>query len=389
MSRLESLESMDRRDKTLLLACGTLLLVFIVVLAVFSPAADNDDPTPSSYSTAPHGARAAFEVLGRVGYQVERQSDPLMQIADRVDGDVTVVIAEPYWRNVASSQAAVRALLDKGARVLATGFSGGWLLPQSWLETYRYPRPACGADPNGFQPLAASGTVRMVPEAHWKQSNPLQNVVYTCQGDAVAVTYKVGKGTIVWWANSLPLENAGIQQADNLVFFLNSVGPRGTHVFWDESLHGDPPSLLSYARGTPLVLALWQGALVACLLLWSYGRRSGPLRPDPVIRRATPVEFVHSLGSLYQASGACRTAVNNAYQQFRQQLEQRFGISQSLAAEAPLMTVVLRQHFGAGAERLQQALLDAQQAGEAEKLPPRTALARIQALHDCQDVIKQ
>lgn len=381
--------SLDRRDRTLLLGCGALVIIFIIVLAFFSPASDNDDPTPSSYSTTPHGAKAAYELLRQAGYQVERQSDPLAQIADRVDDHATVVIAEPYLRNVAASQSAVEALLEKGARVLVTGFSGGWLVPESALQDYRYSRPACVADPNGFQPLAASGAIRIVPEAHWKQSNLLQDVAYTCQGDAVAVTYKVGKGTVVWWANSLPLENAGLQQADNLVFFLNSIGPRGTHVFWDESLHGDAPSLLGYARGTPLALAAWQGALVASLLLWSYGRRSGPLRADPVIRRTTPIEFVHSLGSLYQASGASQTAVNDAYQQFRQQLERQVGIPQTLSPGATLMPAALRQHFGAGAEQLQQALLACEQAGETEKLSSRNALARIQALHDCQDVIDQ
>jgi hypothetical protein len=381
--------SLDQRDRTLLLGCGALVILFIIVLALFSPASDNQDPTPSSYSTTPHGAKAAYELLGRAGYQVERQTDALSEITYRVDDHVTVVITEPYLRNVTNSQAAVKAMLENGARVLVTGFSGGWLVPEGAPQSYRYPQPVCTADPNGLQPLAASGTIHIAPEAHWNQANPLQNVAYNCQGDAVAVTYKFGKGTVVWWANSLPLENAGIQQADNLVFFLNSIGPRGTHVFWDESLHGDAPSLLSYAKGTPLTLALWQGVLVASLLVWSYGRRSGPLRPDPVIRRATPIEFVHSLGSLYEASGASQTAVNDAYQQFRQKLERQTGIPQSLPAAGPQMTIALRQHFGAGAERLEQALLACEQAAEPEKLSARSALTRIQALHDCQDVIDQ
>ena len=76
----------------LLLGCGALVTVLIAVLALFSPANDNDDPTPSSYSTAPHGAKAAYELLRKAGYQVERQSEPLAQIADRVDEHTTVVL---------------------------------------------------------------------------------------------------------------------------------------------------------------------------------------------------------------------------------------------------------------------------------------------------------
>jgi uncharacterized protein DUF4350 len=362
--------------------------IFIAVIALFSPANDNDDPTPSSYSTAPQGAKAAYELLRKAGYQVERQSEPLAQIADRVDEHTTVVLAEPFLQNVMAAQAAVKALLDRGARVLVTGFAGGLLAPDNAVQSNRFGRSACDADAIGFGDLAGSGTIRITTEAHWKQSNPLHQVAYSCQSDAVAVTYRAGKGTVIWWAGALPLENSGIQQKENLVFFLNSIGPQATtHVFWDESLHGDSPSLLSYTQGTPLQLIGWQLLLVAALLLWSYGRRSGPLRPDPILPRATPIEFVHSLGSLYQASGATQTAVSDAYQQFRQQLERSVGISQSLAAEAPGMFVVLAQRFGAGAERLQQTMVASDQARGTEKLSPKTALARVQALYDCNDAI--
>ena len=289
----------------LLLGCAALVGMLIVVLALFSPTNDDEDLTPSSYSTAPHGAKAAFELLRQTGYQVERQSEPLAQIADRVDDHATVVFADPFLQNVTAARDAVKTLLDKGARVLVTGYAGGLLAPGNAVEVSRYSGAECDADANGFGQLAGSGTIHMMPQARWKQSDPRYQVVYTCRDDAVAVTYPAGKGTVIWWAGSSPLENSGLQQADNLVFFLNSIGPpAGTRVFWDESLHGDSPSLLSYTRGTPLHLIGWQLVLVAALLLWSYGRRSGPLRPDPIVPRATQIEFVHSLGSLYQAAAA-------------------------------------------------------------------------------------
>jgi hypothetical protein len=390
-STMKLLASVDRKDRMLLLGCGALLAILVAVLALFSPANDDDDPTPSSYSTAPQGAKAAFELLGQAGYPVERQVEPLGLLENRVDEHATVVIAEPFLQNVSASRESVKAILDKGARVLVTGFAGGLLVPDNAVQSNGpTTEDECDAEPNGFGELAASGTIRIARQARWKQANPLHQVAYTCGAEAVAVTYKAGKGTVVWWAHSLPLENSGIQRADNLVFFLNSVGPATTtRVFWDESLHGDSPSLLSYTRGTPLKWIGWQLVLAAALLLWSHGRRSGPLRPDPAMPRTTQIEFVHSLGSLYQAANATQIAVSGAYQHFRQRLEQLFGIPQSLSAQAPGMRVALAQYFNPGSEHLQQTLQQTMVACEEaiamEKLAPKTALARVQALHDYDD----
>ncbi len=378
------LAGVDHRDKMLLLSCAALVALLILVLALFSPANNAEDLTPSSYSTAPHGAKAAFELLRQAGYQVERQSDSLEQIEDRVDEHATVVFADPFLQNVNASRDAVKALLDKGARIVVTGYAGGLLAPANAVEANRFPPSECNADANGFGQLAGSGTVRLTPGGRWKQSNPLHRVAYTCQGDAVAVTYKAGKGTVIWWAGALPLENSGLPLADNLVFFLNSIGPPATtHVFWDESLHGDSPSLLSYTRGTPLHWIGWQLMLVVALLLWSFARRSGPLRPDPAVPRTTQIEFVHSLGSLYQAAAANQVAVSGAYQRFRQRLEQLFAIPQNRSAAA--LEGALSQHFGTGGERLLKTLVACEKAMETENLPAKTALETVQALHDCDD----
>jgi hypothetical protein len=377
--------ALDPRDKRLLLACGALVAVLIVLLALFSPGNEEDDPTPSSYSTAPHGARAAFQLLQQAGYRVDRQTDSLDDLDEPVDEHTTVIFAEPFLQNVSDSKQAVKSLLDHGARVLVTGFSGGLLLPDNAVQNNSVGAVMeCDAAPHGSGELTGSGTVHMALKARWKPGNELQKVAYTCQGQTVAVTYASGKGTAVWWADSLPLENAGIQRNDNLVFFLNSVGPPATtRVLWDESLHGAPPSLVSYTQGTPLKWIGWQLLLIAALLLWSYGRRSGPLRPDPAIPRTAQIEFVHSLGSLYQAANATQTAVADAYQQLRQKLERMFAIPQNLPAASPGMASALAQYLGPEAQSVQQAMVEGEKAMAMEQLPARVALIRIQALYDC------
>ena len=375
---------MAARDRNVLLGCGALILMVTVAIALLSPRRPGQqDTTPFSDSTDRQGAKAAFELLSKAGYKVERQNAPLSGIVDRVDEHTTLVIAEPFVQDVTETRAVIEQALDRGARILVTGASGALLLPDSALDEHHpHTQADCQAEPNGFDDLANSGKVEMRAPVYWQRNRPLQRVEYTCDGDPVVVTYASGKGTIVWWASSFPLENAGVVRADNLLLFLNSVGPAGNHVFWDESLHGDIRSLWSYASGTPVHLLWGQLTLVAMLLLFSYSRRSGPLRPDPLVSRAVPIEFVRSLGSLYQKAGATNVAVAIAYQRFRHKLETQFGIRQTLPADSPALLQGLTSRFAARAEAIQKHLLACENAASAEDLPAREALAKVQALHD-------
>ena len=117
----------------------------------------------------------------------------------------------------------------------------------------------------------------------------------------------------MWWANSTPLENGSVTRAGNFDLLLNSLGPRdGRHFYWDESLHGDVRSDWSYVSG-PTVALLWTGLiLISILIIFSFSRRSGPVREMPPPARATPIEFLEALGSLYRSAGAASTAADEA-----------------------------------------------------------------------------
>jgi hypothetical protein len=62
-----------------------------------------------------------------------------------------------------------------------------------------------------------------------------------------------------------------------------------------------------------------------------------------------------------------------------------FAIPQNRSAAA--LEGTLSQHFGTGGERLLKTLVACEQAMATENLPAKTALERVQALHDCDDFL--
>ena len=82
-------------------------------------------------------------------------------------------------------------------------------------------------------------------------------------------------------------------------------------------MHGEIRSTWSYAGGAAWTM-LWIGLpLLALLVVFSFSRRSGPVRDLPPPPRATPIEFLEALGSLYRNAGAASTAISIAWERFR------------------------------------------------------------------------
>ena len=325
--------SLDAKDRKLLIGCLAVVVVLAVVTALFARNQNSDDNTlPSSYLTGKHGARAAYEMLQASGYHVERWEQPLSDLAARADAQTVVIFAEPIL-STAEDVKAVREIVERGGRVLLTGWSGGRLAPEGDAEPPSQFQSACRLTPQGLDALAGSGEVWMVPEGGWGLDRPRDRVEYNCTGAPAVVEYSQGKGYVVWWASSTPLENGSIQRGGDLNLFLNALGAREGHNFyWDESLHGEIHSLWFYASG-PAMLLLGMGLFgIGVLIVFSFSRRRGPVRDLPAPVRATPVEFLEALGSLYAEAGASVTAVELAYERFRRR-DGRFVRAEGSAVE--------------------------------------------------------
>ncbi len=376
------LPSLDAKDRRLLLWCVGIAVALAVATGLLMPNGnDNDNPLPSTYLAGQHGARAAYETLLRSGYQIERWERPLSELAATAGPETVVIFAQPLSREPEDIKA-IRRIVERGGRVLSTGYWGGFILPGEASETPReFNFAACHLEPQGLDALASSGEVWMVPEASWSVGNPAQRVEYNCAGNPAVVEFNWGKGHVVWWASSTPLENGSLSRAHNLDLLLNSLGPReGHHFYWDESLHGDIRSTWSYVAG-PSWTMLWFGLLgMAVLVVFSFSRRSGPVRDLPPPARATPIEFLEALGSLYRNAGAASTAVSVAWERFRRHTLRLCG-QRATKLGAPELAAVIRRRFPQADASLEADLAACEEAAWGETADPRQALKLIQTLH--------
>jgi hypothetical protein len=375
------LSSLDAKDRRLLLWCVGIAVALAVATGFLLPGANNNNnPLPSTYLAGQHGARAAYETLLRSGYSLERWERPLSELAATAGPETVVIFAQPFTREPDDIKA-VRKIVERGGRVLSTGHMGGFILPGGNADTSgEFSFAACKLEPEGLDALAGSGEAWMVPEATWRVGNPSQRVEYACAGNSSVVEYDWGKGHIVWWASSTPLENGSLSRSHNLDLLLNSLGPSAGHRFyWDESLHGEIRSTWSYAAGPSLTL-LWIGlAGLGLLVVFSFSRRSGPVRDLPPPARATPIEFLEALGGLYRNAGAASTAVSAAWERFRRH-SLRFCGQRASKMGAAELAAVIRRRFPQADTSLEADLAACEEAVRDATINPRQALKLVQTL---------
>jgi hypothetical protein len=383
------LSSLDAKDRKLLLWCVGIAIALAVATGFLLPNGNNDNPLPSTYLAGQHGARAAYETLLRSNYQIERWERPLSELAATAGPETVVIFAQPFSREPEDIKA-VRKIVERGGRVLSTGYMGGFILPAEASDTPKeFHFAACKLESEGLDALAGSGEAWMVPEATWKEGNPAQRVEYACAGNPAVVEYDWGKGHIVWWASSTPLENGSLSRAHNLDLLLASLGPRAGHRFyWDESLHGDIRSVWSYAGGVAWN-SLWIGLpVLALLIVFSFSRRSGPVRDLPPPPRATPIEFLEALGALYRKARAASTAVSVAWERFGRHSLRLCGQRGSKMGAAELAAVI-RRRFPRADASLEADLAACEEAAWAETANPHQALKLIQTLHGHYEKLKE
>ena len=217
------------RDRKLVLLFSGVVFLLIAAASLLTPPNNDSDKSPTTYNSGTAGIKAAYLLLGDLGYTTARWLQPPSQLGAQDVSHTTLIFANPNVPvdQIEATRTSIADFLRRGGRVLVTGPEAANLLPDAATSPSTQPfEKLCLTTPEGRGPLARAGKVAIDDHTRWNTLSPAVHVEQWCGADAVVVSYRVGKGTAVWWSSALPLTNLGLKDDPSLKLFLASVdGP--------------------------------------------------------------------------------------------------------------------------------------------------------------------
>jgi hypothetical protein len=315
-----------------MLGAGLVFVLLIAAALLFGSGEQSQAEFPSTYSTASGGAKAAYLLLSDSGYKVQRWEKPLSDLPRATAR--TLIVAEPNEAPTREERERLKTFISEGGHVIATGMFAGTFLPENdstpdLLAALTW-KKASALSPSHI--TRAAPQIMLSPRAYWRSFS----AAYPLYGDGdrtVVVKYPFGRGEVLWWASATPLTNAGLKEPGNLEFFLACLGGQKNEILWDEYIHGYRQTLAASIAHSPAKWLFLQLVLLAIAVVATFSRRSGPTFVPASVVRLSPIEFVQTLGGLYQRAGTASVAVDICYRRFRFWLTKRLGIAANTSAE--------------------------------------------------------
>ncbi|MFY9611517.1 MAG: DUF4350 domain-containing protein [Blastocatellia bacterium] len=325
------LNNMKNNARAILLVAGLFaVLIALNFLFFVDQTAEQENELSgnrSSYRASLYGTLAFYTLLKESGYSVSRFEKPFTELKPH-DPDTLVLIAPPERLTPGEEELAILAkwveaggvavIIDRVIRVTIgdVEISTGSAVP--------------GSNVRAIQPTPYTRGVERLSLSEYAARVRVYSKAATYHiGDgkaAVLADARVGKGRLILLTDPHVVANNGLSEADNVVVALNLVADQpGGKIAFDEYHHGYGTSttsggLLAYFRGTPVPWMMGQAALIALVVVYTYGRRFArpiPLRQE---RRTTNFEFVSSMANITRLAQASDLAMQNIYSEFRKQL---------------------------------------------------------------------
>lgn len=314
---------------------GLVAVVFVLNLAAIAAGSLNpgspQGPPSSSYSTADAGVGAYADLLEDRGYDVRRQRGSLADAVLRPDE--TLVLLDP--EDLPPEEvAALRRFVSDGGRLVAGAHAPGWLSGllgdgPTWVD-----RAADGEDRPVVPVPELRGVDRVTAPGRgsWEDPGRTLPALGTPSRTLLVVT-TLERGRVALLADTSPLRNAWLDQADNAALGVALAGEPGERVVFAEGVHG-----FGSARGLAAIPVRWRWALAlagVAGLVWvaSRARRLGP--PDRRSRDLPPPrrEFVDAMADALGRSDGPGEAAEPVRDAVRERVAVRAGLGRGVGPD--------------------------------------------------------
>ncbi len=330
-SRITHYVIMKQSSKAILLVFAFFLVLVALnfIFFVDNEATEESEMSAnrSSLRSTPYGTLAFYTLLEESGYPVTRLRNPYTILAERNDIGTVVVISPPaIYSPTPEEFGKMNAWVEKGGllviidREIQIAF-GETKVSTSW-----------GGPKSDVRPLQPTPYTRGVSKLDLTEFTTRLNIEGSSftnhigdDDSSVLADIRVGEGRVVLLTEPHVVANNGISKADNVIAALNlfSGRPSGLIAF-DEYHQGygrsEQGSMLAYFSGTPIPWMLAQAALIAVLVIYTYGRRFARPLPLKRERRTTNLEFVSSMANITRLARASDLAMQSIYSEFRKRL---------------------------------------------------------------------
>src|SRR5690348_373944 len=158
-------------SRLVLWACAGVLVV-ILVGAFLAPAREDNDPTPTTWNSGSLGAKAAYELLGQLGYKTAQWDKPAAALSAVDASQTTLILAESGIMDTHNEKAGIAEFLKRGGRVLATGALSAMMLPESHIGPpgHIYTK-LCYTTPQSLSGPGRAGRIAMPVPFKWSASD--------------------------------------------------------------------------------------------------------------------------------------------------------------------------------------------------------------------------
>ena len=337
----------SRADATRITAVRVLssVAILLILFVIFAPQ-DRPDagPSYSSFATGPGGARALYEVLGRVGFAVARNEKPLTSAPDSTATYVLLSPAQPLTqlerdhllRAIRSGATFVFTPGDGDPLVDSLGFEpappppGFNILSQTTVAGGN-PRPPEKPDPVAiFQrayPISVAVAAKAgfhsqpflwldapVPDSAHDSAAVAAASVDSTRHPALVLGHRFGRGYVIAIAPAEIVTNQLMHEPHAAIAIVRAIqfatagltsAPRSNRVVFDEYHHGFGTHANMVAAvehgltATPPGRVTLELIAAALVLLLAYGVRPLPPVPVPHLSRRSPLEHVGALAHAY------------------------------------------------------------------------------------------